>query len=1230
MSNKLFLKHIVLIVFIVVVSILTESLYAVDSIRWLPVEKDIPITAPEAILLEEASDHLLIKWTVSGVFIQDIAKDKVVYQRIYFKNESLISLSQPGEPLIPSLNETIHIPDNHSVSASIDDIEWITLGDKNLYPRQLPRRDNKPQSIFLKSNAAYSSTEQFPMDNVIIGRIQGWGGVAVAPVTITPFRYYPAEKKLEIARTIIVRVDFHPGHPHNIIKPHHTNRKINNIHKKLILNPPAFVPRELDFDENEPMRMLVIIKEEALETAQPLIDFHHNTGVRTEVWLADEIDGTREIKERVTEMYEEGLEYLFIIGDGYGNNPDIPMFYWDPRDPGWQDEVSTATNSDHWYVCLDPPDDEGYEDHLPELAVCRLVYDSGDDIEELEIQVNKLLDYMEWNYEDDEADWLSRAVLVAHRENDNDFGGRHYINCKRAIEEFDYEKPHPEFITYYGTEEGATNAAIIETINEDGVGIFNYRGHGRNDEWSSWASGQTWRSSQVRQLENPDKPFVLVSNACRTGNIATFGGDCLIESFQKHNGGSLCAFGSVISTYTLSNHFFDEAIFRTWFDDGIYEIGYAHFATQTEMVLHWVNNDYEVRGRMNARAYIWLGDPLLEIRLEPPTEMTVEIPEFARLGTDRIEAVITINGEALEGARLCIRNDDDDIYLVGISNDEGRVVLDFDPPLNDPVQLDWMAYHRLGLPISGEILALDGTGTIEGTVTDLAEEAPLEDAVINFSRFNLDIFTDADGRYRLENVPAEEYTLSVSAHGYLPQSVEVTVEDDSTEIVNFALYFSRLEADSLEINMHLEEDESAERQFTFTNTGNGTFEWSASLNFGDDLEPYQVLDEYWASEETGDWRLNGVELIDDLFFVAGGNRNADPNYIYVIERQGGGVIDQFNQPDECEGIGIYDLAWDGEYLYGSSNETIFQLDIEGNVISSFEGPYDPNIALTADSEGYLWVGCNDQPLVKIDVEGNVLESIPNNLAIRALAWHPLADSGFNLMALILDEDDSVNLYKINPQTGEVGFEVNLAESNDETTGNSLAVSPDFDSGGLTLIGMIDIEDEKFIQLWHLSGYSGWLTIDPEAGSVEPDEDNVIDLIFNAFQFSDGLHLETELLIENNSAENVIEIPVVFEIGEQSNIDDKQGSLPVDFAIANPYPNPFNARTVIPFNIPVTGEMTVTVYDITGRFQTELASGRYTEGQHFITLSADELPSGIYFITFSYSGSILTRKVVLLR
>jgi photosystem II stability/assembly factor-like uncharacterized protein len=96
--------------------------------------------------------------------------------------------------------------------------------------------------------------------------------------------------------------------------------------------------------------------------------------------------------------------------------------------------------------------------------------------------------------------------------------------------------------------------------------------------------------------------------------------------------------------------------------------------------------------------------------------------------------------------------------------------------------------------------------------------------------------------------------------------------------------------------------------------------------------------------------------------------------------------------------------------------------------------------------------------------------------------------------------------------------------------------------------------------------------------------------------------------------------------------------PEEFVLYQNYPNPFNPNTVISYQLSVTGNVILKVYDILGNEVVTLVNEEKQPGVYEVEFSADvshpgevrNLASGIYFYRLHISGFIATRKMVLLR
>lgn len=75
-------------------------------------------------------------------------------------------------------------------------------------------------------------------------------------------------------------------------------------------------------------------------------------------------------------------------------------------------------------------------------------------------------------------------------------------------------------------------------------------------------------------------------------------------------------------------------------------------------------------------------------------------------------------------------------------------------------------------------------------------------------------------------------------------------------------------------------------------------------------------------------------------------------------------------------------------------------------------------------------------------------------------------------------------------------------------------------------------------------------------------------------------------------------------------------------------NPVRSRTVMSYALPRSGDMSLVVYDATGRPVQTLAAGRRPAGRYTATWDVGGVPAGIYFCTLEAGRSRITRKVIL--
>ena len=91
----------------------------------------------------------------------------------------------------------------------------------------------------------------------------------------------------------------------------------------------------------------------------------------------------------------------------------------------------------------------------------------------------------------------------------------------------------------------------------------------------------------------------------------------------------------------------------------------------------------------------------------------------------------------------------------------------------------------LCLPLSS--LEAQQTGSVTGTVTDVASLRPVSDARVFVPGTALQTFTDDDGRYSLSGVPVGEVEVRLDRLGYAPAARTVQLEAGETLAADFSV-----------------------------------------------------------------------------------------------------------------------------------------------------------------------------------------------------------------------------------------------------------------------------------------------------------------------------------------------------------------------------------------------------------------------------------------------------------
>ena len=90
-------------------------------------------------------------------------------------------------------------------------------------------------------------------------------------------------------------------------------------------------------------------------------------------------------------------------------------------------------------------------------------------------------------------------------------------------------------------------------------------------------------------------------------------------------------------------------------------------------------------------------------------------------------------------------------------------------------------------------------------------------------------------------------------------------------------------------------------------------------------------------------------------------------------------------------------------------------------------------------------------------------------------------------------------------------------------------------------------------------------------------------------------------------------------------------IPSKFELRQNYPNPFNPSTTIEFLLPKSANVTLKIYDVTGKIVGDLIDNKFiSAGSYRYDYNAGKLSSGVYFYRLTTDNFIETKRMVLVR
>lgn len=230
-------------------------------------------------------------------------------------------------------------------------------------------------------------------------------------------------------------------------------------------------------------------------------------------------------------------------------------------------------------------------------------------------------------------------------------------------------------------------------------------------------------------------------------------------------------------------------------------------------------------------------------------------------------------------------------------------------------------------------------------------------------------------------------------------------------------------------------------------------------------------------------------------------------------------------------------------------------------------------------------------------------------------------------ALLVEQDhDTIDIEL--STTNQAGFSGEISYDGDSAGATLVVVSENPDFTGLPsgagilfdLTGDSDTGNGPYTALCDSAGsYYAFAYMDVN-GNIQYDNDEPMGVYGG----------DTPQVIEVVIGDLPTDIDIVLQDAEPFTVRPRIGTLPEGYALGVPYPNPFNATTSIPIQLPESSHVQLHMYDLLGRETGEIFDARLPAGSHSIPLSADGYSSGVYFVELKANGFRSQQRLVLVK
>ena len=351
--------------------------------------------APQGFSIESSTTTgLSLHYSVNEILVSDYDNDGTIGQEIIMKG--CFGSFAEGLPNLPFENRYIAIPQGATVSLSVKENHSQTIRNVDLLPAaevMLNNADGLPK--IQKDMSVYGKDATFPSENVAITQHTQIRGLDVVMLNVTPFRYNPVQKTLEVIYDMDIEVRFEGGNG-RFGDARYRNPAWDGILHDLVINDDMLAEsgyherlNEAIQNREEGCEYLIITLDNPTfkDWADTLKQFRTKQGILTKVVTTADCGGNEpeNIRNYIRNAYENWAippAAVLLFGGNHVTNSNFGLKPYIYRSPvSWNQTYRYPT---------DNPFSDMNGDSIPDIALSRMTVLNAN---ECQTQVAKLIEY---------------------------------------------------------------------------------------------------------------------------------------------------------------------------------------------------------------------------------------------------------------------------------------------------------------------------------------------------------------------------------------------------------------------------------------------------------------------------------------------------------------------------------------------------------------------------------------------------------------------------------------------------------------------------------------------------------------------------------------------------------------------------------------------------------------------------------------------------------------------